>query len=283
MKPIASDWKPKSIERWIHAVPSSTSAMRVETDVGNGYLKALGNNEGPHALACELIGTQLADWLGLPTFDFAIVQVTESDELWFHSKSGQASPGPAFITREEQGQTWGGERWQLSKLVNPEDIVRLVIFDTWTRNRDRYSLRKQGNIVKPRINYGNVFFSTNAPKKKIQLIAMDHTHCFSDSGELTKKLRFDATMKDDKIYGLFPEFRGFVDQHPQTANKTVIRLKSVDKQFVSAIVKSIPKEWDVPKAASNALIDLIIGRAQYVAETIEEKLWPQHQLEFDVE
>jgi hypothetical protein len=30
---------------------------RVDTDLGEGYIKALGNPEGPHILACELIGS----------------------------------------------------------------------------------------------------------------------------------------------------------------------------------------------------------------------------------
>lgn len=60
--------------------PASTRVVRVETDQGEGFLKALRNPEGPHVLACELVGTLLADGMGIPTLDFSIIEVT--DESW---------------------------------------------------------------------------------------------------------------------------------------------------------------------------------------------------------
>jgi hypothetical protein len=61
-------WHPQTIKRFVESVPSSTSVVRVETDAGEGFLKAMGNPEGEHVLACELVGTFLAEWLGLPTW-----------------------------------------------------------------------------------------------------------------------------------------------------------------------------------------------------------------------
>jgi hypothetical protein len=49
------------------------------TDAGKAFVKTLGNPEGPAALISEWIGTRLAAWLGLPTFDIAIVDYP--DEL----------------------------------------------------------------------------------------------------------------------------------------------------------------------------------------------------------
>jgi len=50
------------------------------------------------------VGTQLAAWLGLPTFEFAIIQVLPENEIPFQ-KGDQAQPGPAFITRLEPGMS----------------------------------------------------------------------------------------------------------------------------------------------------------------------------------
>jgi hypothetical protein len=63
--------------------------------------------------------------------------VTDTDELPF-AKGGLAKPGPAFITRAETGASWGGSEAELKKLVNPHDLARLMVFDTWIRNRDRH-------------------------------------------------------------------------------------------------------------------------------------------------
>lgn len=72
-----STWQPTAIRHHIRSLPTSTGTMLVCTDAGDGYLKAMGNPAGEHALACELVGTQLAAWFGLPVFDFAIIHVTE--------------------------------------------------------------------------------------------------------------------------------------------------------------------------------------------------------------
>lgn len=65
--PVANGvWKPQTILRYVESIPTSTRVVRVETDQGEGFLKALGNPEGPHVLACELVGTLLAEWMGIP-------------------------------------------------------------------------------------------------------------------------------------------------------------------------------------------------------------------------
>jgi hypothetical protein len=148
-------WQPSRILRVVEALPTGSNVVRVETDRGEGFLKALGNRAGPHVLACELVGTQLARWLKLPTLDFALVNV--SDDLAFQFANGNlALPGPAFITRAEDGFSWAGDPRELDQLHNPQDLGRLVVFDTWTRNCDRY-MPREGRP--PRINRDNVFLA----------------------------------------------------------------------------------------------------------------------------
>ncbi len=111
---------------------------RIVTDVGPAYIKAMGNRQGPHPLACELVGTQLAAWFGLPTFDFAIIRIdADVDEIPFF-RGGRAASGPAYVTRAVDGHPWGGEAAELSTLITPQDVGRLVVFDTWIRNCDRH-------------------------------------------------------------------------------------------------------------------------------------------------
>lgn len=136
-------WQPSIVRRFIKGFPSSARTALVETDAGLGYLKAMGAPEGPHTLAAELVGTQLAAWFGLSILDFAVIEVDDIMEIPFVDKegnqTGMAQPGPAFITRAESGDTWSGDARQLGRLVNPQDVSRLVVFDTWTLNCDRYS------------------------------------------------------------------------------------------------------------------------------------------------
>jgi len=89
----------------------------------------MGNPEGPHVLACELVGTLLAEWLGLPTLDSAIIWVEPDDEIEF-AGGGRATPGPAFITKFERGTAWGGDVRTLHDILNPGNIPWLVVLDT---------------------------------------------------------------------------------------------------------------------------------------------------------
>src|SRR5262245_25691871 len=134
-------WQPTTINRFIRGFRTSARAILVDTDAGPGYLKALGGPEGPHTLAAELVGTRLAEWFGLPTFDFTLIMIDQTQEIFDRdgNQIGEALPGPAFISRLEPGDTWSGDERQLATLANPDDIARLVVFDTWLRNCDRHS------------------------------------------------------------------------------------------------------------------------------------------------
>ena len=132
-------WQPTTFLRFEEAFPSSMQTARIVTDAGPAYIKALGNREGPHHLAIELVVTQLASWFGLPSFPFALMEIdADIDEIPFKG-GGSAESGTAFVTRATAGHVWGGSSDELSKLVNPEAISRLVVFGTWMRNCDRHS------------------------------------------------------------------------------------------------------------------------------------------------
>lgn len=192
-------WSPTTVTRFVRSLATSTGVAIVDTDCGEGFLKAIGNPEGPHVLACELAGSLLADWIGLPTLDFAIVAITEDDEIPI-GKGGIAGAGPAFITRRVQGFAWGGDIETLRSIANTEDITRLILLDTWIRNCDRH------RPVPPRNNKDNVFFVQPASThlRRPVLTAIDHTHAFTCSRELTRSI---DTVRDPISYGEFPAVR----------------------------------------------------------------------------
>jgi hypothetical protein len=274
-------WQPTTITRFIRGFPSSARTALVQTDAGRGYLKALGNPEGPNTLACELVGTRLAQWLGLSTLDFALVNVDEVDEIPFYHSSGkfegQALRGPAFITREMRGETWGGKQRQLRKLANPDDISRLVVFDTWTLNCDRYGPNKDP-LKKARTNINNVFLSEEAAKGMLTLKAIDHTHCFSCGAPLTTHLADLDRIRDERVFGLFPEFRKHLSR--SVVRESAARLRRLERTFVASTMQDIPTEWEVKKEVQEAWTNLIFRRATYVADTIEAKLRLQQPLDY---
>ena len=266
-----SRWNPTDIRRFIKLTPSSTNAMRVATDQGDGFVKAMGNPEGPHALASELVGTQLADWFGLPTFDYSIITIdADQIELRFANRE-LAQSGPAFITRAVHGIEWGGQRRELKKLANPHDLSRLVVFDTWILNRDRCAPDGIRSA-----NFSNVFLSQEAPEKKFMLMAMDHTHCFGIKGEITRRVADIENRDTLGVFGLFPEFREFLDK--DMVEKAASELGQMTRKITQEIVASVPADWEVSSTASRKLVDLIVGRATFVSEHIMKMIWPQQNL-----
>ena len=265
-------WRPTRITRYVRGFGTATGPVKVDTDIGEGYLKALGNPEGPHALACELVGSMLADWLELSTFDFSLVDVTADDEIPF-LKGGRACPGPAFIARAElAGFNWGGTAKELKSITNRHEISGLVVVNTWLLNCDRYA--PDGR----RRNQDNVFL-VQCPGRKggVQLKAMDFTHAFTCGGELNRKLGFIDKRRDPRIYGLFPEFSDFLDR--EEVRRLSVRLEQFSRQDAEEIISIVPAAWEVDREGRTALATLVTERPHFVSESIEQMLWPQMELE----
>jgi hypothetical protein len=224
----------------------------------------MGNRQGPHVLATDWVGTHLAKWLGLSTFDIAILTLGPNDTFPL-PREYTAEPGPAFAAKALAGEPWDRSDSQLDLLVNPEDITRLVIFDTWTLNCDRHHY----NMDARKPNYDNVFLSSEAVEVgSRQLIAMDHGLCFIRSGEdLTTKLANIDKLQDDNIYGLFPAFRKRLDE--SIIESCTSRLREMDATTAAELIETVPTQWEVSGEARKAWRELVYRRAGFVADNIQ--------------
>jgi hypothetical protein len=216
-----------------------------------------------------LVGTQLAQWFELSTFDFALIEVTPDDEIPFHNDT-MGTPGPAFITRFEAGLQWGGSRQQLEKITNREHIGRLVVFDTWTQNCDRQAPAH----TRRRPHQDNVYLSRKgAIGGRFILKAIDHTHCFTCGRELSSNLAHIAAVQDTGLYGMFPEFRPLIER--ADVAQAVADLKTLKKSDVEAMVARVPTAWQVNDSARRSWIELICRRAEFVAAMVTSLIWPE--------
>jgi hypothetical protein len=272
MSSAAASWAPSRIVRIVAAYATNSSTVRVETDQGEGYLKALSNKAEPHNLASELVGTLLARWMKLPTLDFHLITLTEKDRIQLADGSF-AHPGPAFITRFEDGISWSGAPEDLDRLVNPDDLGRLIVFDTWTRNCDRYMPREDRP---PRVNLDNVYLSRRgAPAGQFVLKAIDHGCCFTCGGDLTPKLSHLDRVQEKKLYGRFPQFEGRTERAAML--QIVQEVEAVPRPEVEAFVQRVPQAWDLNTGARQALCDFICQRARFIREIINQE-WPPQSL-----
>ena len=260
-----TNWKPTRLMEVAGSADTSTGVTEVTTDVGRAYIKPMGNRQGPHVLATDWVGTHLAKWFGLRTFDVAILSLGPDDTFPL-PRGYTARPGPAFAARALAGEPWGRSGLQLDLLVNPEDVTRLVVFDTWTLNCDCH--HHDLTVRKP--NYDNVYLSSEGVEPgKRWLIAMDHGLCFIRSGEdLTTKLANIDKVQDEHVYGLFPEFRGKLREDMIIDCAT--RLREMDAATAKAMIGTVPREWEVSNAAREAWAELIYRRAGFVADNVRE-------------
>ena len=265
-------WNPVKIRRVEETLKTGTQAVAVVTDVGRCVAKFLGNTEGPHVLAAEFIGTRLAALLGLPVFDHAVFDYDGFPEIVLTS-GAKAKAGPAWITRREEGVPWSGGEEHLALLANPADVAGLVVLDCWTRNCDRHCPARQPT----RINRNNVFFSReSAPEGQFRLIAMDHTHILTCGRELTPALAEIDVVKDDTVYGLFPEFAATMQLRDFRA--ACARLAAVPSRAIEAVVAAVPVEWEVDAATRSAIVGLLTGRRDYLATDLPTRIFPQAEL-----
>jgi len=261
---LEPSWQPTRLLTVAGSADTSTGATEVTTDAGRAYIKPLGNRQGPHVLATDWVGTHLAKWFGLSTFEIAILPL-KADDTFPLPRGYKAEPGPAFAARALAGEPWGRSADELNTLVNPEDITRLVVFDTWTLNCDRH----HHDMAVRRPNYDNVYLSSDGVEPgQRRLIAMDHGLCFIRSGEeLTARLASIDKVREEHVYGLFPEFHALLREDMIT--KSASRLREMDLETAAAMVATVPNEWEVTGEARRAWSELIYRRAVYVADNIQ--------------
>ncbi len=252
-------WTPTRVRRVARILETSTRVAQVETDVGSGYIKTAQNPEGPHTLACELIGTRVAQWLRLPTLEWSVIQLSAADATAW-PEDGAPRPGPAYITREVSGHPWGGTQAELRRIENAQDLVGLVVLDTWLLNCDRY---RESDPVRRRER--NVFFSWEAATpSKIRALAIDHTHCFTCGKELrARRLSNIDLILSDEVFGLFPEFKSLVTH--DTLEPFMDRLDSFSAEDAAGIVADVPDEWGWSPEIGRAMGDFLVRRAAFLA------------------
>ena len=101
-------WHPRTIRRVVAAKDTGSEVVEAVTNAGAGFVKFLGNKEGPHILAAEFIGTLLAGEMGLPILDWHVFEYDGFPEIRLHSGS-LAKAGSAWSTRKVEGFVWSGD------------------------------------------------------------------------------------------------------------------------------------------------------------------------------
>jgi hypothetical protein len=216
--------------------------------------------DGPICLAFEWIGARAADFLKLPTLDYAQIQVSESDELVFPG-GVKASSGPCFITRRERLVVYDGTPESIARCISPRFLGGIVVLDTWLRNPDRYVRRGE----KEHLNRDNVMLVLPRGAKKAHLRVYDHTAILPTFRQWNGIDAIDHGVEDPSLYGLFPEWVEFVTA--QDIRRYARALTNVEK-VVDEWIKELPHEWLPELPVKVALRAFLAERARYVSGTM---------------
>ena len=228
----------------------------------------MGNRAGSDALVTELLAAELAGKIGLHTPDFAVVEIPEIDAS---DALVTVQAGPAFFSRWEQAQSLSPNSKLLANLRKPSDVARLVVFDTWIRNKDRFAEDANGGVL----NYDNILLK--ADKRKSQLLVIDHSHAFAETSLEDEINDFWAT--ETTVYGLFREFAAMLTR--SDVKSALDTLCAVPIGDIRNICLSPPPQWGFTAGAANRLSGLLVERAILMNDWLPNAIFDQ--MEFQLE
>jgi hypothetical protein len=257
-------WQPTKVREVIRVLSTSTEPVEVLTDAGRAYLKHPMNREGAHALACEWLGTRLAEEFGLRTFETTKIAYDAAAKI--ELSNGTANPAECFITKYVDGYPWNGSASHLQCLDYRDGLTSLVVLDTWLRNTDRRFV--QGGQVHR--NNSNVFFARVPGKKWCSLIAMDFSQLLVPLWPRFDLAMSDSLAADPQVFGLFQEFLPFLRRSPLLA--AFDKMRGISGKDLLEIMEEIPDEWGIDEESRTATASFLVKRAAYVVESLLAKL-----------
>jgi len=251
---------------------TSTKPLRVMTNDGPAIVKYMGNQAGPDALICELIGTELANCIGLATPDFAVAHMPAL--VLPNHPFLRVESGPAFFSK------WGDDTTSFSprstllgNLRKPDDIAKLVAFDTWLRNKDRFSAPVDHAYGCE--NFDNLLL--RADKRKVQLLVIDHSHAIAET-TLEDELG-QGWVDEQKVYGMFPEFVQYVTQ--RGIQGALAEINKIDVERIERICQEVPRDWGMTHALAQRLSNCIAERSRKLASWLPALLFDQYEMDLE--
>ena len=232
---------------------------------GHNYIVKFQNNpQGSRTLANDLLGTLLAQYMGLPVPDPAIVDVTGDLILSKRDRTLRYAPGGKF---GPQGRCFGSKylppcvplshrsnsvqpgdlnRAYLLKLGNLKDFAGMLVFDKWACNTD------------PR----QVVFIRDGDKNPDKVVMIDFGCCFHACNWRFPESRLTGVFGEWFVYNRIQGMEAFEPWLQILEN-------DLDEHVLSHLADLIPPEWYVfDRDALSALLASLNERRKMVRESL---------------
>lgn len=263
------NWRPKKLIRIVKVLNTSTKPALVDTDQGLGLLKYLGNPQGTDALIAEKLAADLAQNLLIPAPCHSLITVDQYDLTEYGT---QIDPGSAFISKwMNPATTFSPESAMLGQLRETGFVSRLVVFDTWIKNTDRFSPAPGSSEP----NYDNLLFVPD--KQKVNALVIDHTHAFVET-TFEDEITLEDWWSDETVLGIFPNLATLLDQ-----SKVLKEIEAVNDfcaNGLKEVIECIPRDWHLSQAARSALNENLTKRAEHLASWLPTELFGQQEMNY---
>lgn len=240
------------------------------TDEGAAIVKYIGNPAGADALICELVGSELANMVGLTTPDFAVLDIPGI--VLPNNPFVQVVPGPAFFSRWIEATSLSPGSTLLKKLRQPDAVAKLVVFDTWLRNKDRFAASRL--VGYENINYDNVLLRMD--KRMVELVVIDHTHALVET-TLEDELG-QEWVAERNVYGLFDQFAPILTR--KAVDSALALVEQIDLETIQSVCEGVPLEWGMTYGLADRLSSCLVERAKELGKWLPSAIFDQYEMNF---
>jgi hypothetical protein len=218
-----------------------------------------------HCLVFEMICTRLLQRLHIPVPEQALVVISKGSYVLGQVKSNKRylKPGVIGWGSKEVEQTdlikeieYIQRKKEFNKLLNPDDLIRIAIFDLWVDNADRHS--------------GNYNLLVKLEEGKLKLITIDHAFTF---GGLKGMNIFNITTQPNPHRKLIESqyFRSVVkhfrkNERLEIASQFLSLIPELDiENIVNEVFTQIPKDWDIEPGLKNRVTEFLQSEQRLLA------------------
>lgn len=216
----------------------------------------------PNHLFNEYLAASFCKIWKIPVPDFALVTVKEEHIPEGYAKADFSYPcfGSYYLEHAwDSGEflnTWEGKNYDLEKISNPIDLLKIALFDLWLSNEDR--------------NHNNNNLLINPHDEGFEIVAIDHVTIFNTNSlnfKLEQLTENESIMNTKLCNMLFKRGVKLTETLKDLEKNFYLCTKGCSKNF-SKILNEMPREWGIDFAEREKLISENLFADTWIKETM---------------
>lgn len=241
----------------------------------------------------ELLSSQIAEYLGVPSPEVAIAQVDSTliehnPEITFVHKFHEGKHFASLEVKENENNLMENYQEQLrmqkphikrswkkffENITNKEDIPKVLAFDLLIANFDRYG--NTGNILVANtdsgrkilsIDHGHAFFGPKWDEDKIATIqSIEHNEAYVNRIiDVILRNNLGAADGFGEVFKAIEEHVSLEDLDVHSFQEIVYHIEGISEVLIDSWLNNIPEEWFVEKAIQKSYYTHLIMRHKHL-------------------